>query len=81
MALVDEVLARVRPVKCAKSWHDRLPPDVAAEVDALRDQFQSGELGDHNATRLAVALTESLEARGIEMPKAKQVVIWLGEKP
>lgn len=80
MNLLDDVLQRVKPVRCSKSWHDRLPADVAKEVEALRDQYRSGKLGKQNVTRLAVALVESLAARGFEMPKARQVAIWLNEK-
>lgn len=80
MALLDDVLRRVKPVKSSYSWHDRLPADVAAEVDALREQHRNGTLGDTNATRLAVALIESLTERGFKMPRARQVVEWLNEK-
>ena len=80
MTLVDDVLKRVKPVKCSKSWHDRLPSDVAAEVEALREQYRSGMLGDPNVTRLAVALAESLAERGFEMPRPRQVAMWLNEK-
>ena len=81
MKLLEDVLQRVKPVKCTKSWRDRLPSDVAAEVDTVRDQYRSGKLGDQNVTRLAVAIVESLTERGIEMPRARQVAIWLNEKP
>ena len=80
MALLDDVMSRVRPVKCSKSWHDKLPADVAAEADALREQYRVGTLGDTNATRLAVALIESLAERGFKMPRPRQVVEWLNEK-
>ena len=80
MRLVEDVLRRVKPVKCSKSWRDRLPADVAKEVDALREQYRSGKLGDQNLTRLAAALAESLAERGFPMPRPKQVAIWLNEK-
>lgn len=80
MNLLDDVLQRVKPVKCSKSWHDRLPSDVAAEVEALREQYRNGKLGDQNPTRLAAALAESLAERGFPMPRPKQVAIWLNEK-
>ena len=80
MALLDDVMTRVRPVKCSYSWRDRLPADVAAEVDAVREKDHAGTLGDTNATRLAVALIESLAERGFKMPRPRQVVEWLNEK-
>lgn len=80
MRLVDDVLKRVKPVRCSKSWRDRLPADIAKEVDALREQYRSGKLGDQNPTRLAAALIESLAERGFLMPRPKQVAMWLSEK-
>ena len=80
MNLLDDVLQRVKPVRCSKSWRDRLPAEVAKEVDELRERYRSGALGDQNVTRLAVALAESLAERGFEMPRARQVAMWLNEK-
>ena len=77
MTLVDDVLKRVKPVRFSKSWRDKLPQDIAAEVDLLREQYRSGKLGDQNVTRLATALVESLSARGIQMPRPRQVAVWL----
>lgn len=80
MTLLDDVLQRVKPVRYSKSWRDRLPEGVAKEVDVLREQYRSGKLGEQNVTRLAVAIVESLTERGIEMPKARQVAVWLNER-
>jgi hypothetical protein len=78
--LAADIMSRVTPVRFSYAWHHKLPPDVAAEVNAIRDRYRSGELGNVNLTRLAAAITETLSDRGIEMPRPRQVAIWLSEK-
>ena len=75
--LADEIISRVRPVKTSYSWRDKLPAEVMREVDELKRRFQSGEFGEMNATRLSVAIVESLKDRGFTMSSPKRVREWL----
>lgn len=75
--LVTDVLARVKLPKRSLSWRDKLPQDIHDEVCELRRKYQSGELGDIDATSLARALKSSLEQRGIEMPAPHGIQRWL----
>lgn len=76
-SLVRDVLSRVRSVRRATAWYDRLPADVVSELSMLRVKYAAGALGDMNCTALARAIVESLEAREMHAPKVRAVTEWL----
>ena len=80
-SLVSDVLARVKPTESRAGWWNKMPPDVLAELEQLRAKFHGGELGDIAKTNLARAIVDAVKDRGVEMPKLKQVIVWLGNSP
>jgi len=77
--LMDEVLSRI-PKKGFKPWHERIPPDLLAELEALRAAFWKGEMPTRTTrTGLSHALAKSLQDRGVHVGHAG-VHRWL-EKP
>ena len=79
--LLADVLANVKPPQRHTSWLDRLTPELLAEVEEIRTQLAEGSLGTVDATTVARALVQSLEARGVTMPQHKQVQRWLRDLP
>lgn len=77
--LTSDILAGVMSLKRGPSgWFSRLPADVQAEVNAVRERFAAGEI---QATKYALAksIHAALAARGLIAIGWKEVVRWLGD--
>lgn len=78
-SLMDEVLERI-PKKGFKPWNERIPPDLLAELEALRAAFWAGQMPTRTTrTGLSHAISKSLQGRGVHVGHAG-VNRWL-EKP
>lgn len=65
--LMDEVLERI-PKKGFKPWNERIPPDLLAELEALRAAFWAGQMPTRTTrTGLSYAISKSLQERGVDI--------------
>lgn len=58
------------------AWHQRLPKDVADELDEVRASFRKGLLLG-KPYQVAAAVSKAAKARGVELPSDKVIVKWL----
>jgi hypothetical protein len=77
-SLLDEVKANLKDRRGPVSWADSLPDDLAAEAQAIKDQWREGKLAT-TKTALAHSLAKGLQARGVNIGQSG-VVRWL-ERP
>jgi hypothetical protein len=58
------------------TWYERLAPEHREELDAIRAEWKSGELGKRKRT-LARALADNMRTRGISDVGMQGVIAWL----
>lgn len=76
-SISDEIVSRVRNYQPGfTAWHGQLPPDVLAELEALRERWVSGELGLQKRA-LARSIIQSLKERGLPVSGVQGVEHWL----
>ena len=76
-SIADEIVSRVRNYQPGlPAWHGQLPPDVLAELEALRERWVSGELGLQKRA-LARSIIQSLKERGLPVSGVQGVEHWL----
>lgn len=77
-SLLDDVLARAQSAKPGfKTWFDRLPDDVRAELAAVRASFNPAV---HQKKAFALAIMEAAKERGWETGGVQAVLAWLTKK-
>ena len=75
--LAEAVMARVRPSRRGfKSWFDRLSPEVQAELELVRSQFDHKI---HEKRGYARAIVDEMAARGIHTSGIQGVIAWLNK--
>jgi len=77
MGLADAIRASVPPPpRRTLPWHERIPADVLAELEAIRSEHRAGTL---TGTRVALAITisEQLRLRGLSDVGMQGVSAWL----
>jgi len=80
MSLVDRVAGRVAASRSGpRSFFERLPPAVQAELLEVRRRWQAGEL-PASASSLAKALHEEAAAEGYELCGPQGLRIWLARR-
>lgn len=78
-SLIDEVLSTVAShASGALTWFDKLPSDVQAELDAVRQQYDPKTHKKHIYARAVIAAAEK---RGWPIAREKQVLKWLESRP
>lgn len=78
LSLVDDVLQRAQHVRPGfKSWFQRLPDDVQAELKAVRATFNPVL---HQKKAFARAIMEAASERGWETGSVTAVLAWLNRK-
>jgi len=76
-SISDEIVSRVKNYQPGfTAWHGQLPPDVLAELEALRERWVSGELGLQKRA-LARSIIQSLKERGLPVSGVQGVEHWL----
>ena len=58
------------------TWYERLAPEHREELDAIKAEWKSGDLGSRKKT-LARALAENMRSRGISNVGMQGVIAWL----
>lgn len=58
------------------TWYERLAPEHREELDAIKAEWKSGELGSRKKT-LARALAANMRSRGISDVGMQGVIAWL----
>jgi hypothetical protein len=58
------------------TWYERLAPEHREELDAIKAEWKSGELGTRKKT-LARALADNMRTRGISDVGMQGVIAWL----
>lgn len=77
-SLLDDVLARAQSAKPGfKTWFDRLPEDVRAELAAVKASFNPAL---HQKKAFATAIMEAAKERGWETGGVQAVLSWLNKK-
>ena len=77
-SLLDDVLARAQSAKPGfKTWFDRLPEDVRAELAAVKASFNPAL---HQKKAFATAIMEAAKERGWETGGVQAVIAWLNKK-
>lgn len=77
-SLVDDVLQRAQHVRPGfRSWFERLPPDVQAELKAVRASFDPAL---HQKKAFSRAIMEAASERGWETGSVTAVLAWLNKK-
>lgn len=77
-SLVDDVLARAHAAKPGfKTWFDRLPDDVRAELAAVKASFNPSV---HQKKAFARAIMEAAQERGWDTGGVQAVQAWLTKK-
>jgi hypothetical protein len=76
--LAEAVMARVKPSRRGfKSWFDRLSPELQAELELVRSQFDHKI---HEKTSYAQAVIDEMGSRGIKTSGIQGVIKWLNKK-
>ena len=76
-SLLDDVRKAVSDARHGPAtWYERLAPEHREELDAIKAEWQSGELGGRKKT-LARALADNMRARGISDVGMQGVIAWL----
>ena len=78
-SLTDEILGGIAPTaKGPAGWFSKLPPDVQADVAAVREKLHAGKI---TASKHAVgkSIHAALSARGLITVGWREVVRWLGD--
>ena len=80
-SLRDDVLSRITVRRRGfLPWNQRLPDDLRAELDAIRDEWQAGAIQSEKRG-LAVVIAEIVAERGHQKPGEQAVIAWLGKRP
>ena len=80
-SLRDDVLSRIKVRRRGfLPWNQRLPDDLRAELDAIRDEWQAGAIQSEKRG-LAVVIAEIVAERGHQKPGEQAVIAWLGKRP
>ncbi len=75
--LLDDVRRAVSDARHGPAtWYERLAPEHREELDAIKAEWQSGELGTRKKT-LARALADNMRSRGISDVGMQGVIAWL----
>jgi hypothetical protein len=75
--LLDDVRRAVSDARNGPAtWYERLAPEHRAELDAIKAEWKSGELGSRKKT-LARALAANMRSRGISDVGMQGVIAWL----
>jgi hypothetical protein len=75
--LLDDVRRAVSDARHGPAtWYERLAPEHRAELDAIKAEWKSGDLGSRKKT-LARALAENMRSRGISNVGMQGVIAWL----
>lgn len=61
------------------AWHERLPPEVLIEVEAVRDDWRAGVIATPMRT-LARSISDNLRARNLPTAGPDEVSKWLVRK-
>jgi hypothetical protein len=78
--LRDEILSTAAPRRHGSpAWHERLPPDALAELEALRADWHAGKLGLPKWT-LSASISKSLTERGLPSAGPGEIAKWLARK-
>lgn len=77
--LVDDVLQRTKNSSHGfRTWHEMLPPDAQAELEAVRAKFDPSK---HQKRAFAFAVIEACRERGWKTSGVQGVIDWLSKKP
>ena len=77
-SLLDDVRSRVVNTKPGfRCWWERLPPDVLAELEAVRADFNPAV---DQKRAYALAVITSLQERGYQVAGEESVIKWLVAK-
>jgi hypothetical protein len=75
--LLDDVRRAVSDARHGPAtWYERLSPEHREELDAIKAEWKSGELGKRKKT-LARALADNMRTRGISDVGMQGVIAWL----
>jgi hypothetical protein len=75
--LTDEIIRGVLAMKKGPNgWFTKLPPDVQAELTAIREQFVAGQIAG-TRTALARSIHAALKARDMISVTHAEVMRWL----
>jgi hypothetical protein len=78
--LRDEILSAAAPRRYGfPAWHEKLPPDALAELEAIRADWHAGKLGLSKWT-LSTSISKSLTERGLPSAGPGEIVKWLARK-
>ena len=76
-SLRDDVRKAVSDARLGPAtWYERLAPEHREELDTIKAEWMSGELGNRKKT-LARALAENMRVRGISDVGMQGVIAWL----
>ncbi len=76
-SLADAIRANVPPpARRTLPWHERLPAEVLAELEQIRQEHRSGTLVG-SRTALATTISEQLRLRGLSEVGKQGVEAWL----
>ena len=79
-SLLDDVLAKVKTRRPGFTpWNERLSDDLQAELAAIRERFQAGDIATQKRA-LATAIAEVVAERGYTKPGEQAVISWLNRK-
>jgi hypothetical protein len=77
VSLLDDVRKAVSDARNGPAtWYERLAPEHREELDAIKAEWKSGELGSRKKT-VARALAENMRVRGISDVGMQGVLSWL----
>jgi len=78
-SLADAIRAAVPPAPIrSRAWWHGLPPDVLAELEAVRADWKAGRLPGSKSA-LARAIQAELSARGLSDVGIQGITAWLGQ--
>jgi hypothetical protein len=76
-SLADAILSRATNTRHGSlPWHRRLPPELLAELEAIRDQWESGTTGLQKRA-MARAIIAEMQSRGLPVCGIQGVEGWL----
>ena len=78
--LADKILARAKNSRPGfRTWIDRLPADLQAEIHVIRDQMDRGEINLQKRA-VATAIIEFVREQGHPICGHQGVLAWLNRK-